>query len=651
MKMLPWFLGCLLLGMACGLGSNSQPPNRPPAPSSRPTIQITATESAVAGVSGKLNGLGGGIWYIPNTMPWVERDLELSPNLGVIRVAIGWELLAASSSKPDLEARLAVFRLNPRLQRLAQQGAEIMILLDAMPPWLASDSSSATFGDGPTWARVPPASYGGWADAVTSVVRHFNGTLGLNARYEVWNEADWSFKGTIEEYFNLYQYSVLGARRADPAALVGGPGISAWTAVGTWGSQANNLANLAKGDSGLFLNQFFNYAATTGIPELGLTRLPLDFVSWHGFYRDPAQHYGFLVPRIRTWLAQHGYPASTPLIDTEWNIGATPPYPEGDLQAGAPGAAYVAASIAAMEASGLDRQNFQMLVDPGTPNYWGGMYDITGLPRANGFVHQALASLSGDPLRATSSDAWVATVARGRAGSLDLMVSVFPSTDLMVAKAVFEPFQVTDPALTVKLASLGPSVLITFLQNGQHVSGTALTDADWAKLDAVQQDYSSQAKKRDLWKDGVDLEITLPRLVSSYTSATLTLIDDTHGNPQPQADALKASMVQAAVVAGKVALADLTSQGATTLEIQAFSNAIGSVSDIEPLHASATAAEWVMYQRSFGKYVDSYQAARAQALAPYIQQMGPTPLALPGTGTVLKLQAKLNSVLLIKLRP
>ena len=118
----------------------------------------------------------------------------------------------------------------------------------------------------------------------------------------------------------LYRFSVLGARRADPEDKIGGPAVAGWEEKGTRSAGEHP-----------FLYNFIRFAAETGIPELGLDRLPLDFIVWHQFDTDGRGEpllFEKPVGEIRRWLEEFGYDPATELgisaWNSWWNFGADP---------------------------------------------------------------------------------------------------------------------------------------------------------------------------------------------------------------------------------------------------------------------------------------------------------------------------------------
>jgi xylan 1,4-beta-xylosidase len=119
------------------------------------------------------------------------------------------------------------------------------------------------------WA-YPPTDYQKWAELVFQFVQHLRQKYGdaevKTWLWEVWNEPDIEYwKGTPQEFFKLYDYSVDAVRRALPGAQVGGPD--------TTGPGRPKAAE--------FLKQFLNHCDTGRNYATGKTGVPLDFISFH----------------------------------------------------------------------------------------------------------------------------------------------------------------------------------------------------------------------------------------------------------------------------------------------------------------------------------------------------------------------------------
>lgn len=119
------------------------------------------------------------------------------------------------------------------------------------------------------WA-YPPKDYAKWAELVFQFVRHLRERYGEGEvktwLWEVWNEPDIGYwRGTPEEYFKLYDFSVESVLRALPGARVGGP-----DSTGPGNAKAAS-----------FLRAFLEHCARGKNFANGNTGAPLDFISFH----------------------------------------------------------------------------------------------------------------------------------------------------------------------------------------------------------------------------------------------------------------------------------------------------------------------------------------------------------------------------------
>lgn len=119
------------------------------------------------------------------------------------------------------------------------------------------------------WA-YPPKDYQKWAELVFQFVRHLRERYGeaelKTWLWEVWNEPDIAYwKGTPEEYFKLYDFTVDAALRAFPQARIGGPDST--------GASYPKAAE--------FLHQFLDHCAHQRNYVTGETGSHVDFISFH----------------------------------------------------------------------------------------------------------------------------------------------------------------------------------------------------------------------------------------------------------------------------------------------------------------------------------------------------------------------------------
>jgi xylan 1,4-beta-xylosidase len=119
------------------------------------------------------------------------------------------------------------------------------------------------------WA-YPPKDYQRWSELVFQFAHHLRERYGdaevKSWLWEVWNEPDIEYwKGTPEEYFKLYDFSVDAILRALPDARVGGP----------------DSTGPASPKAAEFLRQFLEHCAHGKNYASGKAGSRLDFISFH----------------------------------------------------------------------------------------------------------------------------------------------------------------------------------------------------------------------------------------------------------------------------------------------------------------------------------------------------------------------------------
>ena len=92
------------------------------------------------------------------------------------------------------------------------------------------------YGDIMTGWAYPPKDYDKWRELVYQWVRHSVERYGKeeveNWYWEVWNEPNYYWKGTMEEFFKTYDYAADGVKRALPTAKIGGLDIASTRSEG-----------------------------------------------------------------------------------------------------------------------------------------------------------------------------------------------------------------------------------------------------------------------------------------------------------------------------------------------------------------------------------------------------------------------------------
>ncbi len=149
-----------------------------------------------------------------------------------------------------------------------------LVEIGFMPKALSThpDPYRHNFPEGPIytgWA-YPPKDYQKWSNLVFQFVDHLKARYGdaevSTWLWEVWNEPDIEYwKGTPEEFFKLYDFSVDAILRALPQARIGGP-------------DSTGPANPKAAE---FLRMFLEHCAHQKNHVTGKIGSRLDFISFH----------------------------------------------------------------------------------------------------------------------------------------------------------------------------------------------------------------------------------------------------------------------------------------------------------------------------------------------------------------------------------
>jgi xylan 1,4-beta-xylosidase len=123
------------------------------------------------------------------------------------------------------------------MKPLAQIGFMPKALSTHPEPYKHDWKPGAPYGMIMTGWAYPPKDYKKWGELVYQWVKHSVDRYGQKEveswYWEVWNEPNGYWKGTMDEFFKLYDYSVDAVKRALPTAKIGGINIA-----GTGGANA-----------------------------------------------------------------------------------------------------------------------------------------------------------------------------------------------------------------------------------------------------------------------------------------------------------------------------------------------------------------------------------------------------------------------------
>lgn len=156
------------------------------------------------------------------------------------------------------------------MKPIAQIGFMPQALSVKPEPYRHHWTPGAAYNDIYTGWAYPPKDYKKWAELVFQWVTHSVGRYGKKEveswYWELWNEPNIGYwRGTVEEYIKLYDYTADAVKRALSTARIGGPE--------TTGPGSESAAK--------FLRTFLDHILTGKNNVTGKTGAPLDFISFH----------------------------------------------------------------------------------------------------------------------------------------------------------------------------------------------------------------------------------------------------------------------------------------------------------------------------------------------------------------------------------
>lgn len=460
---------------------------------------------------------------------------------GVVEIDLGAPVFQEAADSDDVIARLR--RLLPMLKSIRGAGGEPVLAISRIPLWLSSrpHATEPVAGDVvPRGSVVAPRDGAEWSALVARVVAELRANLGRTPDIEVgWEPDQPSWQGSEADFYAFYRDTVRGVRSADASARVGGPAVSA-------------LFNGKGGeDAPAMLPRFLAYCARTPLPELGLSRLPLDFVVWHQFATEPSMAWRLAANQLRAWLRQAGYPPDTELLVGEWASWAdfpNPASPEHDQPAAA---AYAVATLAAMRDAGIQRAAFTSLMEqrevdaqPFIGSF--GVYTNQFIKKPVYWGFAALRRLGPTLLGARSSEPGVAALA-GRAANGEL--SVLVAAPLPSPRALQRTVLAHALAAGIGVAQLRREIDVTAIER------LASGQLDPAQLDASEAlrnalaPAARSAAALTRWADaarghGIAVDIVLTPAPLDATPVELWRIDSAHANAWALRERIAATLQQ-----------------------------------------------------------------------------------------------------------
>ena len=169
----------------------------------------------------------------------------------------------------------------------------------------------------------PPRDFEKWARICEKIIRHYNegwadGFYMNIEHWEIWNEPDNEpvaednpmWRGTKEQYFELYKTASLHLKKCFPNMKIGGYGSCGFYAITD--TVVSDTANSSSRVDYFveFFHDFLDYVRKN--------KLPLNFFSWHS-YAGIAENIRY-AQYAKQQLSKHGFP-DCPVYLNEWNPG------------------------------------------------------------------------------------------------------------------------------------------------------------------------------------------------------------------------------------------------------------------------------------------------------------------------------------------
>ncbi len=351
----------------------------------------------------------------------------------------------------------------------------------------------------------PPRDMDRWCGLVEATIRHWICRYGADEvrrwYFEVWNEPNLAvfFKGTQEQYFELYKATVRTCKGIDPALRVGGPATSNFYPRRDLDANDPSVRDAATFEGvadlygvpwqGVWIREFLDYCAAE--------KLPVDFVSTHPYPTDFAlDGYGNYTGAsrpvdslrrdlhwVRNVMAESPY-ADAELHLTEWSSSPSPVDHTHDyLQA----ATYVARSV--LDASGLaDSVSYWVFTDifeekgapPGLFHGGFGMLNRRGIPKPVFHAYRFLNALGDEEI---VRGAWGIATRHAHSRKLTALLYNYPP-EVATAVPVSQPGREAADKTLRTGAARDVAVTVTNLPGGAPVSVEILDTAHGDALSA-----------------------------------------------------------------------------------------------------------------------------------------------------------------------
>ena len=197
-------------------------------------------------------------------------------------------------------------RFDAAIDLLTRHGMKPFIVLESTPSEMAAEKVRS-------YRNISKVvDLDKWEELIFQIVKHCVEKYGREEvcrwHFELWNEpnARGYYKGTLEDYLRMYDYTVRGATRAEPGVKIGGCGGAGNSWILPLAEHCANGTNAATGGKGARID-FFSwhiYCAGVGLPNFNTI--------------------GRSITQVKQQLSRFPEFKDKPLIISEWSCNSSP---------------------------------------------------------------------------------------------------------------------------------------------------------------------------------------------------------------------------------------------------------------------------------------------------------------------------------------
>ena len=308
-----------------------------------------------------------------------------------------------SEIKPDnFESAFKVWLnevVDPKIKNYQDNGRQVVISLTQVPKWLAlyPYNERLPYANGDwffKWAYSPPKDYYEWEKLIKLLVQTQKED-GIKTDYIIWDEPDWMFYGTEEQYLELYGNTIKAIKEVDPNIQVGAPGVSGWSSKKGYNCPAE-ATGLKDGEcppkDDTMMRALISYVTQNNVP--------LDFIDWHFPDKNTLPEE---VKTTKIWLQEAGLPETMPLTIGEWVFSE-----KGEAESTEKASAYAIHILKAFQDNGIFRHSATSLYDQEgwISGEWAhvGFFTLDGVIKAKWNSFKGIDKLSGQSIESKTSD-------------------------------------------------------------------------------------------------------------------------------------------------------------------------------------------------------------------------------------------------------